>query len=272
MTMITQNSYRLNEYQISEFAERRLWWTSHSGFALQIGGPCYIFGNILLIGDRCSEENGFMKSEFLDHLKKLPLWNKTHYYCLLSSLMSTATGRHLDAERFQKLAHLRNETCSDTVFTGKSEIFQLGRYQISIAPENDSKWESYAGINQIVGGSVLIESHILFLGPKRFNAPEESKREFLRALRAFPKWNRTAFWCRSASLRPVSTDKEESRSVHVSAESMRIPQQAEEYLKNHQREYSQQMWSCITYYSAKWAEKVKINWLQKKKYFWNKSG
>ena len=75
--MIPQNKYRIDEYQISEFSDGRIWWTSHSGFAIQIGGPCYVLGNVLLIGDRRSEENGFMKSEFLDYLKKLPLWIAT---------------------------------------------------------------------------------------------------------------------------------------------------------------------------------------------------
>lgn len=106
--MIPQNKYRLNESQISELSDGRLWWNSHSGFAIQVGGPSYIFGNVLLIGDRCSEENGFMKSEFLDYLKKLPWWNKTQYYCLSSSLMDTATGRRLDPESLQQLPSLRD--------------------------------------------------------------------------------------------------------------------------------------------------------------------
>jgi len=50
--MIPQNRYRLNEYQISKMSDGRLWWTSHTGFAVQISGPCYIYGNVLLMGDR----------------------------------------------------------------------------------------------------------------------------------------------------------------------------------------------------------------------------
>ncbi len=271
MDMIPQSRYRLKEYQISELSDGRLWWTSHSGFAMQIGGPCYIFGNVLLIGDPCSEENGFMKSEFLYYLKKLPLWNETPYYCLSSSLTDTATGRQLDAERLQQVAHPRDATGSDTIMAGKSETFQLGRYQISITAEGDTTWKSYTGMNQIVRGSVLVESDILFIGPKQCNAPEESKIEFLRNLQSFPKWNRTVFWCRSIALRPVSTDKKKSKDVHVAVESVRIPQQAEMHSKNHQREYSQQMWCYITAYSAKWAEKIKTKWVEKKKEFWNKS-
>ena len=90
--MIPQKRYQLNEYQISKMADGRLWWTSHAGFAVQIGGPCYIYGNVLLMGDRHDEENGFMKSEFLDYLKNLPLWDGTRYYCFSSAIMDTATG------------------------------------------------------------------------------------------------------------------------------------------------------------------------------------
>jgi len=260
--MIPQNSYRLNEYQISELADRRLWWTSHSGFAIQIGGPCYICGNVLLMGDRCSEENGFMKSEFLDYLKKLPLWNRTRYYCFSSALMDTATGRHLDEERLQQLAHPRNATGSDAIITGKSEKLQLGRYQISIAIEGDITWKSYAGMNQIVGGPVLIESDILFIGPKLCDTPEESKREFLRTLQSLPKWNQTTILCRSIALKPVITDKK--KSVHAAVESARTPRQAERYFRNHQREYAQQIWSQITAYNNKWVEKMKAKWTEKK--------
>jgi hypothetical protein len=115
--MIPQNKYRIDEYQISEFSDGRIWWTSHSGFAIQIGGQCYVLGNVLLSGDRRSEENGFMKSEFLDYLKKLPLWNKTQYYWSSSSLMDTATGKHLDAERLQQLGYPHNAICTNTTMS-----------------------------------------------------------------------------------------------------------------------------------------------------------
>jgi hypothetical protein len=185
--------------------------------------------------------------------------------------MDTVTGKHIDADSLQKVAPPLDATGSDTIMAGKSENFQLGRYQISITTEGVTIWKSYTGMNQIVVGSVLVESDILFIGPKLCNAPEESKREFLCNLQSFPKWNRTVFWCRSIALRPVSTDKKKSKDVHVAVESVRIPQQAEMHSKNHQREYSQQMWCYITAYSAKWAEKIKTKWVEKKKEFWNKS-
>ena len=72
--MVPKNVYRLNEYRISEFADGRLWWDTHSGFGTQIGGPCFVYGSILVIGTRSNEENGFLKLEFfgLDNIR-LPL-------------------------------------------------------------------------------------------------------------------------------------------------------------------------------------------------------
>jgi len=271
MDMNSQNRFRLNEYQISELPDGRLWWTSHSGFEIQIGGPCCLFGNVLLIGDPCSEENGFMKSEFLYYIKKLPLWNRTPYYCLSSSLMDTVTGKHIDADILQRVAHPLDATGSDTIMAGKSENFQLGRYQISITTEGDTIWKSYTGMNQIVVGSVLVESDILFIGPKLCNAPEEGKREFLSNLQSFPKWNRTVFWCRSIALRPVSTDKKKSKDVQAALESLGTPQQAERNSKNRQRKSSQQMWCYITAFGAKWTERIKTKWDEKKKDYRNKS-
>jgi hypothetical protein len=249
-------------------ADGRLWWTSHTGFAVQISGPCYIYGNVLLMGDRHDEENGFMKSEFLDYLKNLPLWNGTRYYCFSSAIMDTATGGHLSEERLQRLTRLRTGPGFDAIVDGKAETFKLGKYQISISIKGDIKWKSYSGISQIIEGPVLIESDILFIGPKLCDAPEKSKREFIHTLQSLPKWNRTTFWCRSLALRPVSTDKK--RSAHVVVKSAKILQPAEREFRNHQRKFVQELWPHVTDVSAKWASRIRTKWIEKKKAFRNK--
>ncbi len=266
--MIPQNRYRLNEYQISKMSDGRLWWTSHTGFAVQISGPCYIYGNVLLMGDRRDEENGFMKSEFLDYLKNLPLWNGTRYYCFSSAILDTATGGHPGEERLQRLTHMHTAPVFDAIVDGKAETFKLGKYQISISIEGDIKWKSYSGISQIIEGPVLIESDILFLGPKLCDAPEKSKREFMRTLISLPKWNRTTFWCRSLALQPVLKDNK--RSVHVVVESAKIPQPAERDFRNHHRKFGQEMWLYATGVSAKWASRITNKWIQKRKAFRSK--
>ncbi len=100
--MIPTHLYRLNEYRISEFGDGRLWWDAHSGFGSQIGGPCFVYGSILLIGTRCNEENGFLKLEFNGTLKKLPLWNRTRYFCFASTLLDVSSGRNTCEDQLQQ--------------------------------------------------------------------------------------------------------------------------------------------------------------------------
>jgi len=245
----------------------RLWWTSHTGFAIQIGGPCYTYGNVLLMGNSHNEENGFMKSEFLDYLKNLPLWNGSRYYCFASAIMDTATGGHLSEERLQRLTHMNNAPGFDVINEGKAETFKLGKYQIDISIEGDIKWKYYSGISQIIEGAVLIESDILFIGPKLRDTPEKSKREFIRTLQSLAKWNRTTFWCRSLALKPALTDKK--RAFHVAVESVKVPQPARDF-RNHQRKFVQEMWPCVAGVSAKWASRIRSKWIEKKQTFRNK--
>lgn len=265
---MVQNRYRIGEYQISEFPDGRIWWTSHSGFAIQVGGPCYVLGNVLLIGDRCSQEIGFMKSEFLDYLKKLPLWNKTRYYCFSSSLMDTATGKHPCPERLQQLGRPHDAICSNTIMAGKSETYRMGRYQIAITSEGDITWKSYAGMYQIVQGSALIESNILFIGPKRGDPLEKSKREFLRTLQSRPKWNGTAFWCQGQALKPVIVDRKDSKYVPV-AVSTQIIKKAERHFINRQKNLTKQIWSSVTAHCTKLTTVIRTKWIEKKKTFWD---
>jgi hypothetical protein len=93
--MISKRSYRLKEYRITELSDGRLWWDTHSGFGTQIGGPCYVYGNILIIGRQGNEENGFLKLEFIESLKRLPRWNRTRYYCFASALLDVSSGRKI---------------------------------------------------------------------------------------------------------------------------------------------------------------------------------
>lgn len=155
------------------------------------------------MGARCREENGFLYSEFLDYIKKFPLWNRTKYYCLSSALLDTATGRIPSEKRLRQLSVLRYTTSLDSIVSVNVEAFRLGSYQISITSGGDINWKTYSSIQQIIGGPVLIESGILFIGPKSCDAAQEKKQEFLSTLRALPQWHRTTFWSRGMALKLV---------------------------------------------------------------------
>ena len=74
-------SYRLTEYKIIENEHGDLWWETHIGLGSLKSGKCFINGDILFIKPSDSTEPGFLKGEFLDHLNKLPKWEKTKYFC-----------------------------------------------------------------------------------------------------------------------------------------------------------------------------------------------
>ena len=262
--MIAKHLYRLNEYRISEFADGRLWWDTHSGFGSQIGGPCFVYGSILVIGTRCNEENGFLKLEFNGTLKKLPLWNKTRYYCFASTLLDVSSGRNIREERLQQRVSLSSitSTGSKTMIGDNFGAFRLGQYQITIAPDGDISWKSCGGTNRIFGGPVLIESDILFMGPRKFDDPQQNKREFLHSLRAFPQWDRTTFWCRSSALKPVLPDEKPLLALSPQKKSS-IPQKKRMTVKSHRSEYVKQAWFQMTDYCADWVDEVKARWPQR---------
>ena len=74
-------AYRLGEYKIIEYEHGDLWWETHIGLGSLKSGKCFINGDILFIKPSDSTGPGFLKGEFLDHLNKLPKWEKTKYYC-----------------------------------------------------------------------------------------------------------------------------------------------------------------------------------------------
>ncbi|WP_155316167.1 hypothetical protein [Desulfosarcina alkanivorans] len=259
--MIPKHLYRLNEYRISEFADGSLGWDAHSSFGTQIGGPCFVYGNILLIGAQSSEENGFLKLEFIGTLKRLPMWHRTRYYCFASALLDVSSGRNISKERLQQMVSLSNMTStgSKTMIGDNPGVFRLGQYQITIAPDCVISWKSHDGTHQIIGGPAVLESDILFIGPRKFDDPQQNKREFLHFLRALPQWDRTAFWCRSLALKPVLTDAKRLLTPSFQKKE-RISPKKRTPVKSHRSKYAKQAWSQLTDYCSDWVEEVKAGW------------
>ena len=74
--MTKDTSYRLGRYEIIEKENGEVWWETHAGFGRLRAGKCFIEGEILFIGPYKTEELGFLKGEFIQHLNKLPKWVK----------------------------------------------------------------------------------------------------------------------------------------------------------------------------------------------------
>jgi len=92
MNMRSELSYKLGHYKITEVVSEGLWWESHHGVGSIKKGKCTIEGSILILGPSEIEEPGFLKREFVEHLDKLPNWDKTKYYCLSHSIHKCNTG------------------------------------------------------------------------------------------------------------------------------------------------------------------------------------
>ena len=76
-----KNIYKLGEYKIIESDTGGLGWEAHFGLGAYQEERCFKKGVILFIGPAESQGDGFLKLEFIDHLKPFPTWLKTKYYC-----------------------------------------------------------------------------------------------------------------------------------------------------------------------------------------------
>jgi hypothetical protein len=90
--MTRELSYKLGRYKIIEGTSGGLWWESHYGLGSVQTGRCFIEGNILILGPSEAETPGLLKREFIEHLYKLPAWEKTKYFCSSHAIHKCKTG------------------------------------------------------------------------------------------------------------------------------------------------------------------------------------
>jgi hypothetical protein len=201
-------AYKLNEFRIIEDENGLLWWEAHQGFGAQRRGMCFMHHGILILGPCHHEEIGYLKGEFLDLIKKLPLWDKTEHYCFASDLLDVASGRSLDQNFLDQMTFSMSIDCSNgagPVLDLQPGTFRLEKYQITVAADAQVTWQAYGGVNKVLSGHCTIQSRILFIGPEEQEKEKESKRSFFMKLDTLPKWDRTKLWSRSLALRPCES-------------------------------------------------------------------
>ena len=174
-------------------------------------GKCFINGDILFIKPSDNTEPGFLKGEFLDHLNKLPKWEKTKYYCASYKIYECKSG--IRKPLFDGLDNrLQNEAIigkngliqkevakgarkSVKLDTEKHISYKLRRYEIIEKDNGQLFWKSHRGLGSLKKGRCHIKGSILFLEPGKTELSSPEKREFIQQLICLPDWRRTKYFC-----------------------------------------------------------------------------
>jgi hypothetical protein len=208
-----KTSYSLAEYKIIENEHGDLWWETHIGLGSLKSGKCLINGNILFIKPSASIAPGFLKGEFLDHLKKLPKWEKTKYYCASYKIYECKPGgikpvfeemnsRLQNEAILRKNDSIKKELAKGTrksvkLDTAEHISYKLRRYEIIEKNDGQLFWKSHSGLTNLKKGKCHIKGNILFLEPSQTVLPAVGKREFLQQLAHLPNWRKTKYFCPS---------------------------------------------------------------------------
>jgi len=209
-------AYRLGEYKIIEYEQGDLWWETHIGLGSSKSGKCFINEDILFIKPSDSMGPGFLKGEFLDHLKKLPKWEKTKYYCASYKIHECKSGSRkpplegLDS-RLKNEAILRKNGSTQKMVTqtGCKSVkvdttehisYKLRRYEIIEKDNGQLFWKSPGGLGSLKKGRCHIKGSILFFEPGETEQSSLLKREFLQQLIRLPDWERTKYFCPSYTI------------------------------------------------------------------------
>jgi hypothetical protein len=209
--MMQAIAYKLSEYKIIEHEYGDLWWESHFGLGNLKTGKCFINKNILFIKPSDYTEPGFLKGEFLDHLKKLPRWEKTKFYCTSFKIYKCKSGKTkpLCAGRDSRLQseNILQKNKSTLIEDTKNKYkmvkadrsgdlsYKLYRYEIIERNNGQLFWKSYRGLNSLMEGRCYINGSILFLEHGIAEQSGFKKREFLQKLIQLPDWERTKYFC-----------------------------------------------------------------------------
>ena len=209
-------AYKLSEYKIIEHLDGDLWWESHFGLGTLKTGKCFINKDILFIKPSDNTGPGFLKGEFLDHLKKLPRWEKTKFYCTSFKIYECKSGKTKSLFK-GTYSRLQNETILKNNESNLKEVtnnkyksikadrsrdlsYKIGRYEIIERNNGQLLWKTYGGLNRLKEGRCYINGSILFLEHGIAEQSGFKKREFLKKLIQLPDWDRTKYFCTSYAI------------------------------------------------------------------------
>ncbi len=187
-----QTEYRLGEYILIEHSHILLTWLLQYPMGAQRSGKCYVVGNILVILPWYRHDPGYLRMEFHNHLRKLPVWHKTIFYSFASSLHQVIGGRALANDMVELLAaNAINLDLSKSIEPG---TFRLGRYKIKADDDNTFSWQTLGLNNRVINGTCFLESGILLLSPTIEESNPVIRKSFYSELKLLPQWNKTFAW------------------------------------------------------------------------------
>jgi len=197
--MINSEYYRLAEFKITESKDGSIWWEAHSGFCSVKIGRCFVSGRILFIEPgHTSEENGFLKGEFLDELNRFPKWKKTNYYCTSFNIVNCKADQKI------KFPSANNKFPKQT--TQEDVSFRLGQFEIIEKRDCKLLWKSYSGRADIKVGKAFMDGNILFLGRGEAEKTGIMKKDFLERLSILLAWEKTDYFCQHYTLYSCETN------------------------------------------------------------------
>ena len=172
--MINCKYYRLAENKIIEGEDGHVWWETHPGFCAVKMGRCFVNGSILFIEPgHTSEENGFLKGEFLDQLNRLPKWKKTKYYCTSFKIVKC------EVDQNRKPSPAINQFFQSP---NQGDVsYRLGKFEIIEQMDGKLLWKSYSGRGTIKVGTSYVDGDILLFGrgePEKTNIEQNEQNVF----------------------------------------------------------------------------------------------
>ena len=198
---MSPSSFKLGEYRIKEGIGGDLSWESHSGFGESSEGKCFIKGRLLFLGRAEGERIGFLKGEFLDSLRNLPLWTRTEYYCLIDNIVSCSTCRKATEADVRRWCELSIGAVGS--LPGESTVsgYRLSEYQISIKKDSLIQYKTCGASDLLVTGEGFLMEGILFLNQTETTQAAGDRGKFLSNLEKLPMWDKTEFFSFASSLK-----------------------------------------------------------------------
>src|SRR4030042_881888 len=163
-----KRAYRLGEYRIIEYENGLLRWEKLFNFGVQRSGKCFILRDILIIGHWSHDEVGYLQLEFFEKLEKLPAWNKTRYYCFAFELLNVSNGQTITNDYLESTLRNLNSATLKSEINVSAGTFRLGRYQITVNDNGEVSWQTYGGLDRVVGGHCVFESNVLFIAAQEY--------------------------------------------------------------------------------------------------------